>query len=80
MRMGPNELRATVLSLEKEAIVVASRRHMLLPLDECLYGLQPTLPHPTRSFLHSRLARPVAARTFLGKSVTVPANSHWQGP
>jgi transposase InsO family protein len=35
-----------------EAIVIAFRRHTLLPLDDCLYALQPTIPHLTRSSLH----------------------------
>ena len=39
---GPKEPRSTVLSLEEEAMVVAFRRHTLLPLDDCLYPLQPT--------------------------------------
>jgi transposase InsO family protein len=30
---------------------------MLLPLDDCLYALQPTIPHLTRSSLHRCLAR-----------------------
>ena len=47
-RTGPKEPRSTVLSPE-EAIVVAFRRHTLLPLDDCLYTLQATLPHLTRS-------------------------------
>ena len=61
-RMGPKEARSTVLSREDEAIIVAFRRHTLLPLDDCLYGLQPTLPHLTRSSLHRCLERhqPVA--------------------
>ena len=50
--MGPKEPRSTVLTREEEAIVVAFRRHTLLPLDDCLYGLQPTIPHLTRSSLH----------------------------
>lgn len=33
---GPREPRSTVLSAEDEAIVVAFRRHTLLPLDDCL--------------------------------------------
>lgn len=33
-------------------MVVAFRRHTLLPLDDCLYTLQPTIPHLTRSSLH----------------------------
>ena len=56
-RMGPKQPRSTVLSPEDEAIIVAFRRHTLLPLDDCLYGLQPTLPHLTRSSLHRCLER-----------------------
>jgi transposase len=55
--MGPREPRSTSLSSEEEAIVVAFRRHTLLPLDDCLYGLQPTIPHLTRSSLHRCLER-----------------------
>ena len=33
-RMGPKEARSTVLSREDEAIIVAFRRHTLLPLDD----------------------------------------------
>ena len=56
-RMGPKEARSTVLTPEEEAIIVALRRHTLLPLDDCLYALQPTLPHLTRSSLHRCLVR-----------------------
>src|SRR6188768_3016866 len=52
VRTGPKEPRSTVLSIEEEAIVVAFRRHTLLPLDDCLYALQATIPHLTRSSLH----------------------------
>jgi hypothetical protein len=45
------------LSVEEEAIIVAFRRHTLLPLDDCLYALQPTIPHLTRSSLHRCLQR-----------------------
>ena len=55
--MGPKEPRSTVLTPEEEAIIVAFRRHTLLPLDDCLYGLQPTIPHLTRSSLHRCLER-----------------------
>ena len=54
---GPKEPSSTVLSLEEEAIVVAFRKHTLLPLDDCLYALQPTIPHLTRSSLHRCLQR-----------------------
>jgi hypothetical protein len=33
-----------VLSLEEETIIVAFRRHTLLPLDDCLYALQASIP------------------------------------
>src|SRR4051812_25393493 len=56
-RMGPKEVRSTVLTREEEAIVVAFRRHTLLALDDCLYALQPTIPHLTRSSLHRCLER-----------------------
>ena len=54
---GPKEAHSTVLSLADEAVVVAFRRHTLLPLDDCLYALQPTIPHLTRSSLHRCLQR-----------------------
>ncbi|MET3354328.1 UNVERIFIED_ORG: transposase-like protein [Xanthobacter viscosus] len=54
---GPKQATSTVLSLEEEAIIVAFRRHTLLPLDDCLYALQATIPHLTRSSLHRCLQR-----------------------
>src|SRR3954453_9255825 len=56
-RTGPQEPRSTVLTVEDEAVIVAFRRHTLLPLDDCLYALQPTIPHLTRSSLHRCLQR-----------------------
>ena len=50
---GPKEPRSTVLSIEEEAVIVAFRQHTLLPLDDCLYALQATIPHLTRSSLAS---------------------------
>ena len=52
-KTGPREPRSTVLSQAKEGMIVAFRRHTLLPLDDCLYALlQPPVPHLTRSALH----------------------------
>ena len=56
-KTGPKEPRSTVLSRQEEAMIVAFRRHTLLPLDDCLYSLQPTIPHLTRSSLHRCLQR-----------------------
>ena len=57
MRMGPKQAHSTILSIEEEAIIAAFRRHTLLPLDDCLYALQPTIPSLTRSSLHRCLQR-----------------------
>ena len=54
---GPKEAKSTVLSIKDEAIIIAFRRHTLLPLDDCLYALQATIPHLTRSSLHRCLQR-----------------------
>ena len=51
-KMGPKNPRSRSLSPEEEAAVVAFRKHTLLPLDDCLYALQDTIPHLTRSSLH----------------------------
>ena len=51
-KTGPKDPRSTILSEDEEAMVVAFRRHTLLPLDDCLYALQPSIPHLTRSSLH----------------------------
>jgi len=56
-KTGPREPASTVLSEEDEAVIVAFRRHTLLPLDDCLYALQQTIPHLTRSSLHRCLQR-----------------------
>ena len=55
--MGPKVTHSTVLSAEEEAVIVAFRKHTLLPLDDCLYALQETIPHLTRSSLHRCLQR-----------------------
>ena len=54
---GPREPRSNVLSPEEEAVIVAFRRYTLLPLDDCLYALQPMIPHLMRSSLHRCLQR-----------------------
>ena len=56
-KTGPREPHSTVLHRDEEAMIVAFRRHTLLPLDDCLYALQPTIPHLTRSSLHRCLQR-----------------------
>ncbi|MFG1260492.1 IS481 family transposase [Xanthobacter flavus] len=54
---GPKNPTSTVLSVEEEAVIVTFRKHTLLPLDDCLYALQPTIPTLTRSSLHRCLQR-----------------------
>ena len=53
--MGPKATHSTVLSAEDEAVIVALRKHTLLPLDDCLYTLQETIPHLTRSSLQTAM-------------------------
>ena len=55
--MGPKQPHSTSLTTEEEATVVAFREHTLLPLDDCLYALQASIPHLTRSSLHRCLQR-----------------------
>jgi transposase InsO family protein len=50
--MGPKAPHSTVLTPEQEAVCVTFRRHTLLPLDDCLYALQSSIPGLTRSSLH----------------------------
>jgi transposase-like protein len=54
---GPKTPKSTVLTIEEEAIIVAFRKHTLLPLDDCLHALQATITHLTRSSLHRCLQR-----------------------
>ncbi|XUP37673.1 IS481 family transposase (plasmid) [Xanthomonas axonopodis pv. vasculorum] len=54
---GPRQPCSTVLSVTDEAAIVAFRKHTLLPLDDCLYALQPSMPRLTRSSLHRCLQR-----------------------
>ena len=56
-RMGPRQPHSTVLTAEQEAIIVAFRQRTLLALDDCLYALQASIPHLTRSGLHRCLQR-----------------------
>jgi hypothetical protein len=57
LQTGSREPRSTVLSVEEEAVIITFRCYTLLPLDDCLYALQPTNPHLTRSSLHRCLQR-----------------------
>jgi DDE domain len=44
------------------AVPRAIRRHTLLPLDDCLYALQPTIPRLTRSSQHRCIKPPGISR------------------
>lgn len=70
--MGPKNPRSTVLSPEQEAACVAFRRHTLLPLDDCLYALQDSIPELTRSSLHRLYQRQGISRLPDMKSEAEP--------
>jgi hypothetical protein len=57
LKTGPKAPHSTTLTEAEEAMVVAFRRHTLLPLYDCLYALQPSISHLTRSALHRCLQR-----------------------
>jgi hypothetical protein len=61
-KTGPTEPNSTVLSAGGEAMVVAFRRHTLLPLHDCHYAFQPSIPHLTPSSLHRCLQRHCISR------------------
>ena len=54
---GPKDPKSTVLSIAEEAVIVAFRRHTLVPLDDCLSSLQPSIPHLSRSSLGKMIPR-----------------------
>ena len=67
MPTGPKSPKSTVMTAEEKAIVVAFRKHTLLPLDDFLYALQATIAHLTRSYdsiPRHGFWRPVHARLF----------------
>lgn len=49
MKTCPTEPNSTILPEIEEAMIVAFRRHTLLPLEHCLHMPQPTAPHLTRT-------------------------------
>jgi transposase InsO family protein len=55
--MRPKVPRSSVLTAEEEAVAAALRRSTLLPLGDCLYALQASTPHLSRSSLHRLLQR-----------------------
>ena len=69
--MGPKPV-STVLTAEQEAIAVAFRWHTLLALDDCLYALQATIPHLSRSALHRYFQRHGISRLPLSEAGQSP--------
>jgi len=56
--LGPKDVRSAVLTPEEAAALVAFRRYALLPLDDCLCALQPSLAQLTQAALRRCLATP----------------------
>jgi transposase InsO family protein len=78
--MGPKEARSTVLTPLEEAAIVAFHKQTLLPLDDVLFALQPSIPRLTRSSLHrlperhgiSRLPRDASGRSARNRFKSYP--------
>jgi hypothetical protein len=82
LKTGPREPRSPVPNEAEEAAIVAFRRHRLLSLDDCLYALQPSIPHLTRSELPAAAWHLSPARNQAGRTETpkVQALPHWLLP
>ncbi len=65
MKTGPAKPGSTVPTETEEAMGIAFRHHTLLPLDDCLHALQPSIPHLTRSALHRCPAHGMVAHACL---------------
>ena len=62
---GPKDPKSTVLSIEDEAIIVAFRRHTLLPLDDALPPLGTFSCWPVTILLLDRLFRSINLATVV---------------
>jgi hypothetical protein len=58
---------STMLTAEEKAVAGAFRQHKLLPLDDCLYALQGTIPRLSRSALHRCFQRHSVSRLPLSE-------------
>src|SRR5271166_7028585 len=56
-RMGPTNPRASILTQDDEAIILAYRWRTRLPLDDCLDRLRRLMPKLSRSLLYRCLRR-----------------------
>ena len=57
LKAGPRSAGTLALNVEQEAVVVACRLYLRLPLDACLQVLSPQIPQLSRSSLHRCLQR-----------------------
>jgi transposase-like protein len=77
--MGPKQPCSTVLTVEEEALIVAFRKHTLLPLDDCLYALQATRPHLTGCVRTDAITeRPMCRTTSRGVTLSRLGPSVWR--
>jgi transposase-like protein len=56
-KSGPRDRGGSTLTIETQALIVAVRQHMLLPLDDCLTVLQHFVPDLDRVSLYRCLNR-----------------------
>jgi transposase InsO family protein len=67
-----------VLRAEAEAVAVAFRQHTQLPLDDCLYARQASIPRLTRSALHRLFQRHGRSRLPLTEDGKSPAQNKFK--
>jgi transposase-like protein len=76
--MGPKVRRSKVLTEQEEEVVIAFRKLTQLPLDDCLYSLQETIPHLSRSTLHRCFQRHGCPKLEKGQSKEKTAKKHFK--
>ena len=74
--MGPKQKRSTILTIAQEAAIVAFRKPTLLPLDDCLYGLEEAIAELTRSSLHRCLQRHGVSRLLQEEETKQQGKKH----
>ena len=71
-------MRSKVLTEQEEHVVIAFRKLTQLHLDDCLYSLQQTIPHLSRSTLHRCFQRHGCPQLEKGHTKEKTAKKHFK--
>jgi hypothetical protein len=73
--MVPKDVHSAILTSRVGSYRCRLRQHTLLPLDDCLYSLQPIISHLTHLTLHRCLARHASAAYSSSGKTSHPSNA-----